>query len=109
MKHKFHTHLLNSNDTPKTKIVDGAKGILVDDDKQTYEYEEIILIVGIAYRLERRQYGWDVNFNDNGQKKNLFIREWVGSKCNDVTRHDQTIYGWIDHLYDRGNKQLNLF
>lgn len=92
-----------------TQVVEGTKGIIVDDEKQTYEYEEIINIVDIAYHLDRRQYGWDVKFVDNGQKKKLFIREWGGSKCNDVTRYDQTVYEWIDHLYDRGNKQLNLF
>lgn len=107
--HRFHTHLLNSNGTPMTQVVEGTKGISVDDEKQTYEYEEIINIVDNAYFLDRRQYGWDVNFIDNSQKKQLFIREWGGSKCNDVTRYDQTVYEWIDYLYDRADKQLNLF
>ena len=109
MIHQFHTHLLNSDGSPMTRTVEGAKGILVDDDKQTYEYEEIVKIVEDAYFLERRQYGWTVEFIDAGQKKNLFIREWFGKKCNDSTRHDQTIYEWIDYLYDRVNQQLNLF
>lgn len=109
MIHQFHTCLLNSNDTIMTQVVEGTKGIIVDDEKQTYEYEEIIKIVDKSYHMERRQYGWDVKFVDNGQKKKLFIREWFGKKCNDSTRHDQTIYEWIDYLYDRGNQQLNLF
>ncbi len=108
MNHNFDTLLLNKNWTFKTQVINDVKNILVNDKKQTYSYEEILKVVDLAHSMDRRQYGWDVKFDD-GQHKKLFIRSTQIEKCNHTTRSKQTIFEWIDQIYDRDVKQINLF
>ena len=110
MIHHFNASLLNEDGTYQTQEIDGAKGILVRADKQTYGYQEILDVVNKSYLMERWQYGWDVKFVDDDRvHKHLFIRSSHIEKCNDTTSSNQTIHEWIDHLYDKGLKQINLF
>ena len=110
MIHRFDTYLLHEDGTYQTQVVNGEGDIVIRDEKQTYDYDEIVNVVKRAYFTERSQYGWEVKFLDaDGQHKTLFIRSSYIETCNDTTSEKQTIYEWIEHIYERADKQGTLF
>jgi len=109
VENKFSIVLLRKDGSWMTQEVNGAKGILVRDDKEMYNYEEIIEVVKKSTGAVRERYGWEVKFEDDGQLKRIFIRSNNPQKCNDTTRSGQSILEWVDCLYDRNDEQINLF
>ena len=110
MIHKFETYLLKKDGTYRTQTINGEIGIVIRTDKDSYDYEEIKEVVDRSYYLDRIQYGWDVKFLDaDGQHKTLFIRSSHIETSNDSTSSYQTVYEWIDHIYGREEKQIDLF
>lgn len=107
--HKFTTYLTDSGGKSLTRTVNGVPGILVWDERDRgYTYDEIMAVIDCAYDMEREQFGWSVKFND-GQYKEIFIRSSHMDTINDTTSYDQTINDWIDHIYCRTSKQIELF
>lgn len=109
MIHKFTTYLTDSEGKLLTQTVNGIPGILVwDERKEGYTYEEIMHVIDCAYVMEREQFGWFVKFYDS-EHKEIFIRSSHMDTINDTTSYDQTINEWIDHIYCRASKQIELF
>ena len=107
--HKFTTYLTDSKGKLLTQTVNGVPDILVWDERDRgYTYDEIMAVIDCTYVMEREQFGWTVKFND-GQHKEIFIRSSHMDTINDTTSYDQTIHGWIDHIYCRTSKQIELF
>lgn len=110
MIRRFSTELLNPDGTFQTQTINGAKNILIHAEKETYEYQEIIRIVDSAYYLKKEHFGWDVRFIDTDrQHKALFIRSLELKACNASTKGYKNVHDWIDHVYDREEKQIDLF
>lgn len=107
MIHKFITYKLDEDGHSKTQTVNGQEEIVVSFERE-YTYEEMLDIAASAHETERERFGWSVKFDD-GEHKSIFIRSSHIESCNDTTRSDQTLIEWIDHIYGRSAKQIDLF
>lgn len=110
MIHRFDTCLLKQDESYLLRKVDGTKNILTHAEKESYEYEEVVEILDKVFYADRRRFGWTVKFvEENGQKKEMFIRGSTTETCNYTTRSNQSIKEWIDRVYDKEVKQVSLF
>ena len=100
MNLRFDTVLMTSDWKMKTQILNGTPDIVVREPDDLYSYDDMLQIIRTAHKIERSQYGWSVQFTKNGQNKEVFLRDRNSDKINETTSSRQSIFSWLDFLFD---------
>ena len=100
MKLRFDTCLMTDTWEIKTQTLNGVPDIVVREPDDLYSYDDMLHIVRTAHHIERSQYGWSVQFTKGGQNKEVFLRGRHIDKCNQTTSAKQSIFKWLEFLYD---------
>lgn len=100
MKLRFDTWLMTNEWKVKTQTVHDVRDIVVRELDNSYSHEEMLHIVRTAHKFERSQYGWTVLFTKDGQNKEVFLRDRCSDKMNETTSTKQSIFKWLEFLYD---------
>lgn len=100
MKLRFDTCLMTDTWEIKTQTLNGVPDIVVREPDDLYNYDDMLQIIRTAHKIERSQYGWTVQFTKNGQNKEVFLRDRNSDKINETTSSRQSIFKWLEFLYD---------
>lgn len=100
MNLRFDTILMSEDWEIKTQTLNGTPDIVVRETDDLYSYDELVDIIKTAHKIERSQYGWNVQFAKNGQNKEVFLRDRHSDKINKTTSSRQSIFSWLDFLFD---------
>ena len=100
MKLRFDTCLMTDTWEIKTQTLNGVPDIVVRESDDIYSYDDLLHIIKTAHKIERSQYGWSVQFTKNGQNKEVFLRDRNSDKINETTSSRQSIFKWLEFLYD---------
>ena len=106
MEIRLASYLLNDDWSFQTEPVNGE--IILDRDAY-YSYDEMKALVDESVRINKRQYGWEIYYSENGVNKYLFLRDHHGITVNQTTSGKETIYEWVNYIYGNQIEQITLF
>lgn len=103
MKHKFYTYLVKKDGEYITKSGD----ILIPTGEREYSYDDMSRLLPEMTHQEEFRFGYSIVVPDGDKYIKISLRT-NDKKCNETVK-GRTLEEWIDFLYDKDEKQLQLF